>query len=343
MGKKARPRAKVTRLTVAARAGLSPSTVSRALADHPGIPESTRRRVKAVAKSLGYVPSDLGRSFYQKKSFRVGVVIPFRLEPGSGRLRTILSEYFSKTLFGIIHAVDAARYTVNVIADGGLDAKALCAMALSHSVDGFVFLGLRAGDPRPDVLHGNKIPFVFVHHTQDGRPYPFVDIDSESGYRALFTHLASRGVRQFAWVAGDPAYVDATDRDRAVSRLAPEFGLTLTRRLEGRYSRRGGREAGDALLKSGRLPDAIVCANDRSAWGVIEALHAAGRRVPEDVRVTAFDNNDLATLVSPSLTTLDNPFFEIGRLAGEKMLALFRGESPVGERVGATLVVRQSA
>jgi len=343
VAKKARPRAKVTRLTVAARAGLSPSTVSRALADHPGIPESTRRRVKAVAKSLGYVPSDLGRSFYQKKSFRIGVVIPFKRDPASGRLRTILSEYFSKTLFGIIHAVDPARYTVNVIADGGLDAGALAAMALSHSVDGFVFLGLRAGDGRPRALHEKSIPFVLIHHYEAGHPFPFVDIDSESGYRALFTHLASKGVKDFAWIAGDPGYLDATDRDRIVERLAPEFGLTLARKLSGRYSRRGGREAGEALLKGGRLPHAIVCANDRSAYGVIEALRAAGRRVPEDVRVTAFDNNDLATLVTPALTTLDNPFFEIGRLAGLKMLALFRGEMPSGERVKPTLIVRDSA
>lgn len=332
------PRA--TRLTVAEKAGVSPSTVSRALTGHPGIPAATREKVARIAGRLGYVPSALGRSYYQKKSYRIGVVIPYRQE--GERVHTIQAEYFSKTIYGLIHSLKTKGYHVTVLADEGLGAKELVGQALEHSVDGFVLLGLKEGDPKPLAFQRQHIPFVMVHHYERGPGFSFVDIDSEGGYRELLAHLATKGVGRLVWVGGDEAYVNARDRDRIVTQLAPGFGMEIIGRYDGRYARSGGRDAALAMVASAVLPDAVLCANDRSAFGVLEVLREKGLAVPQKIKVAAFDNSDLSVLASPSLTTLDNPFFEIGRRAGDLMLSLLAGGKPEGIRVSPHLILRES-
>lgn len=330
----------MNRLVVAEKAGLSPSTVSRALTDHPAIPLSTRDHVKKIAKALGYIPSLLGKGFYQKKSYRLGLVIPFQYDT---RIRSIQGEYFSKTLYGLIRAATAKDFTVNVIADTGLSADELARLVLGHSVDGFVFLGVKIGDFRFDYLAKKKVPFVFIHHREDGKPFCHVDIDSAKGLRLILEHLKSKNVRSVAWVGGNKEYLNSQDREKIFPKLARELGFEFRGSWEGGFSRRGGQATARKILETRPLPDAIVCANDRSAFGVIEVVKAAGTRIPEEIRITAFDNLDEATLITPQLTTVENPLFEIGQMAGEKLLALIEGKESKSVSVEPRLIIRESA
>ncbi|MEK6794188.1 MAG: LacI family DNA-binding transcriptional regulator, partial [Spirochaetota bacterium] len=293
-----------------------------------------------IAKRFGYVPSDLARSFYQKKSFRLGLVIPFSMS--EGRVRAVPSEYFSKVLYGAVGAAKAARYSVTVITDDGLSARDLEREVLSHAVDGFIFLGGRIGDTRYDELHSRTVPFVLVHHYVPGKPFISVDTDSESGMRELFAYFREKSVRVLGFLNGGESFVNAVDRTRLFSSLAEEFGFTVMRSVDGDFSRTSGRNAASHFLGA-PFPDAIVCANDRMAFGLIEAFKRENVAIPADVRVTGFDNQDVSTLLTPALTTIDNPLYDIGALAAKKLIHRIRGEEVASEQLPSRLIVRESA
>ncbi len=343
--KKIKPTTKnVTRIDVAKEAGLSPSTVTRALGNHPGIPEKTRELVKEIASRIGYIPSLLGRSFYQKKSFCLGVVLPFEQKSlENNQVHTIQGEYFSKLLFGLILKATEHQYRVILIADKGLSTEALAAEVEKKSCDGLIFLYSRCDDQRPKELLKRNIPLVVIHRTEGKFQFPSVDINNEMGMELLLLHLKSVGVKKIMYLGGDPKSTNASDREKAVVSVSKKLGLDLLKMIEGNFSRRSGQAAGKIILSSKKLPDAVVCANDRMAYGCIDALKAGGKKIPQDIRVTGFDDTDIATLSDPKLTTVINPFFLIGREASELLIGLIKGDKPRSIQVQPELIIRESA
>ncbi|MBN1673355.1 MAG: LacI family DNA-binding transcriptional regulator [Kiritimatiellae bacterium] len=329
----------VTRLDVARRAGVSPSTVTRALNDHPKIPEDTRRRIKALAKQLGYTPSTLVRRYYQNRSFQLGVVIPFE----AGRERHPLPyEYFSKTLFGVNEAAQRENYSVGIITDDRLPAEQLARFVLTRSVDGLIFLANVIGDTRFAYLHKQGVPFIFIHHHVRRKPYLYIDCDSRTGMAEAFQHAASRGVKRVGFLGGGDQYVNSVERKAIVLELARRYGFRVVRVLDGDYSRRSGFLAAPIFL-SGDRPDLVFCANDRMAFGLLEGFRDQRVGVPEQIGVIGFDDLEIGQMAVPPLTTIQNPFFDIGRAAGATLIAAIRGLPAGSKRLPTRLIVRQSA
>lgn len=326
---------RVNREEIARRAGVSPSTVSRALDDNPLIPAATRGRIKKIAAKLGYVPSHLGKSYYQGKSFRLGVVVPFSN-------RNVVTEYFSKMIYGIITTAEQDHYAITVVADDHLSAGALCRRVQSRSMDGLLFLNSRRDDRRFGGLYRKGIPFIMVHHYVGNRPFLFMECDPGPGMIEAFEHLKVKGVRSTAFLAGNRLYVDALDRLALYRRLVRRFGFKDIGVIPGDFSRSSGVRAAAHLVKKG-VPDAVLCANDRMAFGLLEGLRGKGVRVPEQVRVIGFDNQSVCTLISPQLTTIDNPFEEIGKQAAKKLIDLIRGKKVKSGRLPSKLILRESA
>jgi DNA-binding LacI/PurR family transcriptional regulator len=338
------PSKNATRIDVAKEAGLSPSTVTRALTDHPGIPEKTRNLVKEIASRIGYIPSLLGRSFYQKKSFCLGVVLPFEQKDEKGRkVNTIQGEYFSKLLFGLMLKANGYQYRVNLIADNGLSAEALASEVERKSCDGLLFLYSRTDDLRPKELLKRKIPFVLIHRSDLKATYPSVDINNEKGIALILEHLKSKGVKTISYIGGQTQSTNSLDREKAVKEISQTLGIEILKIVPGNFSRRSGLAAGKIILAEKKLPEAVVCANDRMAYGCVEAFKGAGKKMPDEIRVTGFDDTDIAGLSSPKLTTVINPFFEIGMAASEMLIKIIKGEKVKNVLVEPELVIRESA
>jgi len=336
----AKHRRKVTRIQVAQRAGVSPSTVTRALNAHPRIPDRTRQRIRRLAREMGYVPSTLARSYFQNRSFRIGVVIPFE----SGRAHHPLPyEYFAKTLFGLNEAARGMRYSIGIFADNGLSAAQLARLVQERAADGLVFLANVIGDPRFALLHRERVPFVFVHHYVRNKPYPFVDCDARAGMAEAFEHIIAGGVRSVGFLGGGDRYINSIDRKRFFRQLAEQHGLHVSKVLDGDYSRRSGYLAAAQFLAVKRGPDLVLCANDRMAFGLLEGLRDAGRRVPQEMKVIGFDDLEIAQMAVPPLTTIENPFFEIGRTAAKLLIGAITGQPAGSARLPTRLIVRESA
>ena len=330
---------KVHRKDVAKKAGVSPSTVSRAINDNLSIPVSTRNRVKKIAEELGYVPSHLGRNYYQKKSFRIGIVMPFSYDK---KVRVFPTEYFSKVLFGALLSASREGYTINIIADSGFSSQELEKLVLSHSVDGLIFPVCKIGDNRFSYLYKKGIPFIFIHYYVRNKPYLYVDCDSKPGMEESLQYLSSKKINRIGFLGGDEEYINAIDRKKIFIDLARKYKMKVVNMVNGNFSRTSGFLAVKEFLKK-ELPEAIVCANDRMAFGLLEGLKKENVRIPEAVRIIGFDNQDIATLTSPPLTTIENPFFEIGKLSTSKLIHFIKGMDVKSERVASKLIIRESA
>ena len=330
---------KSSRKDVAARAGVSPPTVSRALTDHPSIPVRTRDKIKRIARELGYVPSHIGRSHYQKKSYRLAAIIPYRKI--SGGIHSINNEHLTVFLYGVIQSAATEEYSISVIADVGLSSRILADLVLSRRADALILLGCKVADHRPAELHRLGIPFILIHHYVRNKPYLYIDSEPEAGYRELFSYLAARGVRNLGFLGGGDQLIDALDRARVVRELAGEHGFRISRTVEGNFTIQSGLSAAETF-SAHPLPDVIVCANDNMAFGLIEGLKQRGVRIPGDVGVTGFDDFELSGFISPKLTTIHNPFFDIGVEAGKLLLTRLKGEDVASKKFATNLIIRES-
>lgn len=310
---------------VAARAGVSQATVSRALRGHPGVSPATRARVRAAAAELGYAPSAFAAALARGRSNAIGVVSPW------------ISRWFFATVLEGIHEVVAEHgYDMLLYPLGpadGSEALRLDALGLHKRVEGVVGLALphelRAGALR-------RVPIVTVGTSTPGIPGVQVD-DTEVGYLAT-RHLLELGHRRIAFLGLDPddvyGFKVAADRYAGhcealrQATLVPDPALVETTGFE----IEGGEAALEELLaRAGwdpaSLPTAVVAVSDEVAIGVIYAARHRGIRVPADLSVVGVDNHDMARLFD--LTTVAQPVSEQGRIATEMLMDMIRtGRQP---------------
>lgn len=309
---------------VAARAGVSQATVSRALRGHPGVSPTTRARVRAAASELGYAPSAYAAALARGSSNAIGVVSPW------------ISRWFFATVLEGVHQVvaehgyDMLLYPLGP-ADGSESAR-MDALGLHKRVDGVLGLAL-PNELRARML--SRVPIVTVGTSTPGIPGVQVD-DAEVGYLAT-RHLLELGHRRIAFLGLDPddvyGFKVAADRYQGYRKalheatLSPDPSLVETTGFEV--------EAGEAALEELlaraewdplRLPTAVVAVSDEVAVGVIYAARHRGIRVPADLSVVGVDNHDMARLFD--LTTVEQPVVEQGRIATEMLVELIRTGRP---------------
>lgn len=328
-----------TRRDVADRAHVSPSTVTRALNDHPSISRATAERVQRIARELDYIPSRVGRGHYQRKSFQLGLVIPFFER--DGRLDSVAEEYFSRCLFGMATAARKSDFSISIVTDSGLDTDDLVQEVRSRRVDGLIFLGSTVGDRRFGELFDRSIPLVLVHNRDPNTEIPFVDTDSSSGLGELFALMQARSISEIGVLNGGKRFYNAIERKRVIERYAEQRGIRIGTSCVGNFSRSGGRAAAQEFIRAG-LPELIVCTNDRMAFGLAEGLRSRGVVVGRDVQLTGFDDLQLSTLVSPALTTIHNPFYRVGHSAVEILLSTIEDRATESVTYPTHLVVRES-
>lgn len=332
---------KVTRDQVAEAVGVSPSTVTRALNDHPGIPEKTRLKIQKASEKLGYIPSRLSRSHYQNRSFRLGFVIPFTRE--GENVETLPKEYFSKVLMGATNSALNQKYSITLIPDENLSGEELSRMVLEKSVDGLILVGGKVGDERYPIFLKKEIPFVLIHNYDPELKVLHIDIDPTQGIMAALDHLKDRGIKTIGYLGAGQDFINSSDREQAIMKGCEMTGLNCIRVIQSNgWSREEAYNTAEEFLVGDR-PEAIFCANDRMAFGLIQKFQEKGLKIPDDAKVIGFDLQDIATLVSPKITTIENPFFAIGQKSAELLIAKLNGEEVESISIASRLVVHESA
>lgn len=327
---------------VAALAGVSRSTVSRVVNDSPQVSPAARIAVEAAIAELGYVPNPAARTLVTRRTGSIALVVHETEE------RVFEEPFFAGVVRGAGTAVAARdRQLILLLAGAGHPRERTERFLFGGHVDGVLLLSLHGVDRLPQRLLERGVPTVL-----GGRPpiddprLVWVDADNVGGSRQATEHLLDTGRRTIAIITGPLDMVAATHRLDGYREALDAAGLTLDPQLEerGAFTRAGGYTGACRLLARRPDLDAIVAPSDLAASGVLEALAEHGRRVPDDVAVTGFDDVPAARTTVPPLTTVRQ---DLGRL-GEEMVRLLTelldvpGGPPAPVVLPTELIVRAS-
>ncbi|MEM7112785.1 MAG: LacI family DNA-binding transcriptional regulator [Chloroflexota bacterium] len=316
---------------IAQRANVAPSTVSRALKNHPRISEQMRQQIQTLAKEMGYVPSEAARRLVGQASPTIGVAIPDFTDPFYMNMLGGIEEVaiaHNHELF--VGSFNRDRQRERKLFDA-FDQKRLAGIVVAGSLVDDAFLNHKPTD----------VPAVLVNHYK----YPFsVAVDQKKGVAKAVNHLISLGHRHIAYVS--LGTLSSSDRLRfeGYKETIEAAGLPADPRwvVAGDGGITGGLTAVSHLLTLSVPPTAIICYNDRTAIGVIHSLHQHGHIVPEDISVVGFDDLEIAEYFLPPLTTVRQPHAHLGRQAAEKLFALIHGASVQAELLEPELIRRGS-
>jgi DNA-binding LacI/PurR family transcriptional regulator len=324
---------------VATIAGVSRGTVSSVLNGAHHVSAASQKAVREAMRQTGYVLNENARSLVTKRSGAIAFVLsepPDRLfeDPVLGGLLrhcTQLLGAHGRSLMVMLAGTPEERDRVLVFARGG-------------HVDGVLLVSMHDGDPLAAALVDTKVPVVVCGRAPaDGPPLPYVGADDRGGARLMTRYLVGRGARRLAMLAGPG------DTAGGVERLAG-FKDVLGRRANKRaivraaaYSIEAGREAMGQLLRTAPDLDAVFVASDLLAVGALQALAAAGRRVPADVLVGGFDDSTIAVATTPPLTTIRQPLSQVAGELVEVLLERIDGRTVSSRVLPTTLVRRESA
>lgn len=315
---------------VAREARVSRALVSLVMRDSPKVSEKRRARVLAAAELLGYRPNAMARGLASRRTRTIGVL-----------LNDLHNPYFAEILDGILEAAEELEYRL-LLATGRRQAageQRAVGVFFEHRVDGLVLVGPRL--PTAEIIAaGRAAPTVSV-----GRPLRSVEVDSignddHAGGRLAVQHLVELGHRRIVHVDGGRG-AGAQSRRSGYLQAMRQLGFEA-HVVPGDFTDIAGVRAADRLLAAGDLPTAVFAANDVVAAGVMDRFEDAGLRIPEDVSIIGYDNTFLAALHHMSLTTIDQPRPEIGRLALATLVERIDGRrsTAVHLQLEPSLVVR---
>ena len=327
----------VTLDDVARASGVTLGTASKALTGRGKLRPETRERVRAEAKRLGFRFRDLGHAALSTQGIMVGLLTTDSYGRFSIPLLLGIEEAFSTRPVSafLCHSSDEAREQQH------LD------LLLARQVDGII-VSARREDPRPPIDVGKAhIPVVYAFAQVTDPEALCILPDDAQGARLATEHLLHLGKRQYAHITG-PSYFEAVRlREGAMRQTLAEHGITLPedRVLSGPWQESWGYTAASFLFDHDSTIDALFCGSDQLARGAADALRERGVRVPDDVAIVGFDNwEPIASAARPPLTTVDMNLTEVGRYAGESLLALLSGEMRSGiVRLPCSLIVRDSS
>jgi LacI family transcriptional regulator len=329
---------KITIRDVADLVDVHHSTVSRALSPtkRDQISPKVVKKVEKAAKKLGYYPNILASSLKQNRSFAIGVLIPDLMNP-----------VFPPIIRGIQDTAEAVGYTVITANTDDEEAKERDALRMmqGRSIEGVIIATARRKDPVVKECIDNDIPFVLVNRTVDRDGVNAVIIDEDFGIRSVLDHLMSLKHTHIAHIAGPQHTSTGYHRARVVSDHLRNHNLrTDLVEITEKFTVAEGRRAFRKILARDNSFTAVVAGNDLLALGCMDAMKEVGLLVPENISVSGYDDIQFLERMSPALTTVLVPKYEMGSQATKTLLDMISGKSngPGVLKMQPRLVVRNS-
>ena len=320
--KKSRPRdPSIVRLSdVAKRAGCSAATVSRVLNKPDRVNPDVRKRVDIAIEELGYLRNGAARALRSRRTRTIGAIIP-----------TLDHAIYAHLLSALQACTSEHGYSLLVTTSGFQIEQELrqARLLVERGAEGIVLVGHTHSEALYAALETNGIPFVNTYTYKPESPHASVGFDNRAAARQIVDYLIDLGHRDFAIMVGFQK-----DNDRVKDRVAGALDAIAARRIatvapvvvEEPYSIEGGREGLRRILGSGPGPTAIVCGSDVLAFGAIIECDSMGVAVPQQVSIVGFDDLEFAAHLRPPLTTIRVPAAEMGRRAGELLIAHIGGQ-----------------
>lgn len=331
---------KLTLEEIAKLSGVSRSTVSRVVNNHPMVKPDVRTRVLQVIKDTGYHPDPAARSLAGQRSGIIGLVVPRSIQ------FLFTGPYYPRLIQGISQACNDHDYTMSLMLfhTQKEEDRLFPRILRNRLADGIIVSALPIGDPLVAQLRHHNVPFVMIGRPDDPGQVSFVNVDNVQGAFQGTMHLIQQGRGRIAAITGPLNTTVGLDRRQGYLDALTSRGVNVLEDLivEGDFTEAGGFTAMQRLLP--HRPDAVLVASDTMAMGALRALRQAGRAVPADVAVVGFDDLPGSAVSDPPLTTVRQPIRRLGGWAVEMLIAILdHGPQPPRHLVASTeLVIRAS-
>lgn len=303
----------VTIKDVAKKANVSITTVSRVLNNKPDVSDQTKEKIKKIIKELGYNQNDVARGLVLDKTYTIGLIIP-----------DISNPFFPKLAQGVENKAKELGYSVIFCDTNNKISEEIEAIELlkRKKIDGIILSLSLKNKEELKKLKEENFPVVQIDRQIPGFDYPIVTIDNvKSSYKAT-KYLIQLGHTKIAHITGDLDTKTGQDRLEGYKKALKEFNLFQKEEwiLSGDYSLESGFNQMKNILNSKNLPTAIFAANDLMAIGAYNAIFNNNLKVPEDFSIIGHDDIEIASIIRPGLTTIEQPKYSLGKKTAEILI-----------------------
>jgi DNA-binding LacI/PurR family transcriptional regulator len=321
---------------IAKMAGVSHSTVSRALRNNPAINKQTAANIRRIAEETRYRASSVARSLVTRQTRTVGTVVT-----------TISDPFAAGVVSGIEEVADEHRFSV-ILANSNADPEREVRVVRSFEerrVDGIIVTSSRAGSVYTPMIEQMHIPIVLLNNQHPSEAVHSVMIANIDASREATSYLIALGHRRIAYLGDRHGGQSDTERFAGYRRALEESDVPFQPELmvHGDGKPEGGTRGMAQLLALAQLPTAVFCYNDMTALGALRHIRTSGLCVPRDISLIGFDDLYITEYTEPPLTTVRQPMRQMGRMAMETLLQLLEGsESAHNVKVPGELIIRES-
>lgn len=313
----------VTIVDVAAKAGVSPSTVSRVISNDSRISQKTSRRVRKIMDELGYHPNMLAKSLVTKTTLNLGLVLP---RPADELFQ---NQFFSEIIRGIVTKAASNNYDVLMSASTSMmeEEKAIERLVRGRNVDGIILLSSRKEDQIISFLRDKDFPFVLVGRSDQFNDIISVDNDNVMAAYDVTRHLIELGHRHIAFVSGPFNLTLSRDRMDGFMKAMHEAGLDPRDEyvFEGSFTPESSMELTSQILNLPERPTAVVAIDDLVAFSIIRSLWNQGIEVPTDISVVGFNNTIMSEISFPPIASVDIGIYQMGKSVAQTLINRIKG------------------
>ena len=325
---------------IARELGISPSTVSRALKDHPDISQKTRKAVKELARKLNYEPNAIALSLRNRSSLTIGVIIP-----------EIVHYFFSSVISGIEEIAYESGYTV-IICQSNEDyekEKNILHTLMSKRVDG-ILISVSKTTTNYDhflELQRSRIPVVFYDRVLNLPNSDRVIVDDYTGAYKAVSHLIKVGCKRIAHLATSQDLMIGRNRKNGYVQALKDNSIEIDEEIILRCDTdKHAQKCIPYILSLQKKVDGIFAVNDLTAMTAMSIIKRSGYRIPDDIAIVGFSNSIYSSMTDPPLSTVEQQGYEVGRKAINLLLDRIKAEVPINtrvEQIKTELIVRGSS
>jgi LacI family transcriptional regulator/LacI family repressor for deo operon, udp, cdd, tsx, nupC, and nupG len=325
----------VTIKDIAKAAGVSHTTVSRALKNHPAISTETTARIQQLAQEMGYTPSAVAQSLLAQRTHTIGMVIT-----------TIADPFITQIVDGVESVAQAAGYSVFLSSSHNNPEQEISVVETFHRrrVDAIIVTSSRIGNLYRSRLDEIQVPIVLINNQEEGQYLYSVAADDIQGAQLAVNHLIDLGHHRIGYIGTTKRPKSNRRRQNGYKTALKNAGILFDPALVFSYDHDIDFEYGELALETllAREITAAFCYNDMIAIGLMVACRQRGLVIPEQLSIIGFDDIEPACYVTPPLSTIRQPRFELGQHAMQMALKLLNEETVTDQRLACELVVRES-
>jgi DNA-binding LacI/PurR family transcriptional regulator len=322
---------------IARVAKFSPSTISRALNNHPRISTKTKEEILKLSKKMGYTPNLFARGLVKKKTFLIGLLVYDFCNPFYAELTRSVQDTAKELGYWVIQgSTDDDQDKANSLIDS----------MIKMGVEGIIFASCKLYDPSVEKLIDDHFPVVLLNRKLKKDKGDYVVLDNKYGAYLIVNHLIHLGYKRIGMIGGHRNVSTNADRYRGYIKTLKEKGLEIDEDIikHGFFSQETGFKFTKMMMGLLNPPKAIFCGDDYIALGSMKAMSELGLRVPDDVALVGFDDSEISSHPLIQLTTVSQNVQEMGRLGAKIIVEQIEGKSKSPQKIllEPHLIIRQS-